>query len=279
MNNRANGITHRSFDYLINDSLKHVHVIQYEQTSNPDLTLLISKASEALVPDTVMNHIGDGGTMNEIVKAQKGVRFIINAGFSHYRKDFYQWQHQNFNVGDPVGIVKIRDHHFEDFINLKHYGFLTQESKGSLWKITDQATLNSKSKYILGCTPLLISESQPVTIPLEDMQPLEHSSVNPPSFLGHGLQSHPRTAVGMKGNDIYFIVVENNSTDTGGCTLLELQSLGLSLELDSLLNLDGGGSSQFKLLSETDILSNYILPEDEKRVLGHVLIIFDESLK
>lgn len=273
-------IHHQCFQYHFSHKVRTVHVIQYEQSLDNGLTLLISKASEAVRPEEPNNHIGDGATLDGIIQSQSGIRFIINAGFNHYRKNFYQWNHQDFNVGDPVGIVKIRQHLFEDFIKLDNYGFLTQERKNEMWKITDGNGLNKEAKYILGCTPLLIHHNKIINIPEEEMIPVKQGEINPPSFLGHGLQDHPRTAVGIKDNVLYFIIVENNSIGTGGCSLLDLQDLGTFLELDSLLNLDGGGSSQFKLTTdEGHVFSNYVLPEDANRVLGHSLIIFDESLK
>lgn len=65
----------------------------------------------------------------------------------------------------------------------------------------------------------------------------------------------------------------------GGCTLPELQELGLRLELDSFLNLDGGGSSQFRLRGPNEWVRNRVHPEDENRILGNVIVLFEETLK
>jgi hypothetical protein len=266
--------------YLFSGREELIHIITYTQTKNKDLSLLISKSSEAVAPDTEGNLIGEGGSLDDIIKSQKGIRFIINAGFNHYRKDFYSWQHQSFNVGDPVGLVKIRENMFEDYIDIQHYGFLTQLKKGSKWTITDYDNLNKESKYILGCTPFLIHKKKPIRLPVQDMIPVKPGEINPPSFLGHGLQIHPRTAVAVSGRELVFIVVENNAQGTGGCTLEELQRFGVAMEFDSMLNLDGGGSSQYKFMADNGfVISNYVLPEDRNRILGHSLIIFDESLK
>lgn len=254
-----------------------VHIITFEQNINNNLTLLISKVSEAICPNTEGNHIGEGACIDDFLVKQEGVRFIINGGFNHYRKNFYDWPHQNFNVGDPVGLVKIREHYFEDFHNLDNYGFLVQKDKKSLWTIKDKNHLDLNCKYILGCTPLLIFNGQALDIPEQLMQPIEKGKINPPSILAHGLQSHPRTAVGVKDDSLVFICIEG--VDNKGATLLELQQLGQELHLDSLLNLDGGGSSQFRLFCDNAILSNSINPQDSKRVLGNVLVIFDEILK
>jgi len=175
---------------------KTIHVIKYEQTKNDNLTLLISKVSEAILPDTVGNHVGEGETMDNFLLKQKDTRFIINGGFNHYRKNFYQWAHQNFNVGDPVGLIKVREHIFQDFIEVKNYGFLVQEEKKSLWTIKKIENLTLEEKYILGCTPLLIYEG--TILPLPKMASLEKGVVNPPSVLANGLDNHPRTAVGIK---------------------------------------------------------------------------------
>lgn len=253
-----------------------VHFIKFEQQANANLTLLLSKLSEAVAPNTVKNHLGEGSVLNNIFVHQKGIRFIINGGFSHYRKNFYEWPHQNYNVGDPVGIVKIREHFFNDSIDTKHYGFLTQKNKGDNWSITNEESLDINSKYILGCTPLLIYNSKEVTVPTELAALLPPGVINPPGVLAHANIPNARTAVGIKGSDILFISVEANP----GITLEELTKIGTGENLEFLLNLDGGGSTQFKIITDSaGIIENNILPEDKNRVLGHSIILFDNSLK
>lgn len=256
------------------------HIISYQQKDSNQLTLLISKISEAILPNTFNNHIGEGATFETFLEKQKGVRFLINGGFNHYRKNFYHWHHQNFNIGDPVGIVKIREHYFNDYINLEQYGFLVQKEKGKNWDIIQYEKLNHNEKYILGCTPLLIWKNEKTLLSDNLMKPVPAGEINPPSMLGHGLQYHPRTAIGIKDSTIYFIIVDNNNL--GGCTLPQLQDIGQELNLDSMLNLDGGGSSQFRLIEKNDfgkktIFNNNI--NDKNRILGHALVIFDENLK
>lgn len=253
-----------------------VHVLQWDQGVNPDLTLLVSKLSEAVLPETPGNHVGEGGTFDHFMEAQRGTRLLVNGGFSHYRKDFYGWPHQDFNVGDPVGLVKIRHHFFEDRLTPELYGFLTQQAKGDEWKIVTEEGLDRNAKYILGCTPLLIQNKAPCVIPGVFLQPVSPGTVNPPSVLGHGLERHPRTAVGTRGRSLVFVTVEGQGG--GGCTLLELQGVGLSLGLDTFLNLDGGGSSRFRLIAENGPVESQVEPEDKDRILGHVLVMFDRSL-
>lgn len=255
------------------------HIISYNMNDNPDLTLLISKVSEAMLPNKDGNHIGKGDSLDNFLLKQPGVRFIINGGFNHYRKNFYDWSHQNYQIGDPVGLVKIRQHYFEDYHQLEHYGFLTQTDKNQAWKIVSHHDLNKNNKYILGCTPLLIKERQKITIPLSLMTPLEIGKINPPSILSHGLNSHARTAIGLKNNTLYFINIEGENGIYDGCSLLELQDIGMQLQLDSLLNLDGGGSAQFRLMTEEGIIKNTVHEDDVSRKLGHVLVLFDETLK
>lgn len=265
--------------YLFSGREETLNMISYYQNFDENLSMVISKSSEAVAPNVDGNVIGEGASLDDIIKSQKGIRFIINGGFNHYRKNFYQWKADDFNVGDPVGLVKIRENLFEDYIDIKDYGFLTQENKGDYWKITNYENLNKDAKYILGCTPLLIHKGKVVPISVEDMIPVKEGEINPPSFLGHGMQIHPRTAVATMGRELIFIVIENNAAGTGGCTLQELQNLGLAMGFDYMLNLDGGGSSQFKFMTDNGFISNYVLPEDQNRVLGHSLIIFDETLK
>lgn len=274
----TSGFFYSSVLFSFRERKNVVHLIRYSQKANPNLTLLISKASEALAPNTYDNHIGEGGSINDIIEKQKGIRFIINAGFNHYRKNFYEWEHQDFNVGDPVGIVKIREHFFKDILPVNDYGYLIQKSKNDNWLIVNDSIADlNLHKYVLGCAPHLIQNG--LAVPIKDHSPVPNGVINPPSYLGHSSQVHPRTAVAMIGDDIFFILVENNEDGSGGCTLKELQLIGKAFKFQEMLNLDGGGSSQFKLFTDNEVIDNFILDEDKKRILGHVFIVFDETLK
>lgn len=255
-----------------------VWIIEIENDFSKNYTLLLSKVSEAVLPNTVGNHIGEGATMDKFLEKQTGVKFIINGGYNHYRKNFYEWNHDKFNVGDPVGLVKIRDHYFEDVLDIESFGFFVQKDKKLPWEILKYENLNKSDKYILGCTPLLIYNKEKTELNLEKMQPMPPGKVNPPSILGHGLQHHPRTLVGIKENNLFFMLVEGDET-LGGATLPEMQQVGLKLGLDSLLNLDGGGSSQFRIFENNNYLSNYVAPEDKNRILGNVIVLFDKNLE
>lgn len=266
----TNGLFYENFLHKSNK----VHMIKLEQQSNAFLTLLLSKLSEAINPNIVGNHIGAGGRLSDVFQLQKGIRFIINGGFNHYCKDFYDWPHQNYNIGDPVGIVKIREHSFHDCFDTQYYGFLIQKNKGDKWSIVNYPNLTPHCKYILGCTPLLIYKSEPLTIPKHLTAALPVEKINPPSVLAHAGTPHPRTAVAIKDNDIYFINVEGSP----GITLDELRLIGMEKKFDALLNLDGGGSAQFKIITDSkEIIANTV--SDRDRILGHCIIIFDEQLK
>lgn len=278
----CSGLSYQHLTPRLDEQEFSVHLTTYRQSANPGLTLLISKVSEAVLPNTPGNHVGHGDVMDGFIRKQPCVRFLINGGFNHYRKNFYAWPHQTFNVGDPVGLVKIREHLFEDFLDLEHYGFLVQQEKKAPWQILRREQLTLTEKYILGCTPLLVYEGQRVHLPDDLMVPMAAGMVNPPSVLGHGLQRHPRTAVGLKDGELYFLTIEGNSPEYDGCTLPELQELGIVLGLEALLNLDGGGSSQFRLrrgAGDSAWIANEVHDDDKSRILGHVLVIFDETLK
>jgi hypothetical protein len=269
-------------DYLKSkDVLKDrlVNIITIDNKFDENRTLLISKVSEAIAPKNKDNHIGEGSTLNNIIKNQKGIEFIINGGFNHYRKNFYEWSHQKFNIGDPVGMVKIRDLFYNDInSNINYYGFFVQKEKREAWEIISKKELNNYNyKYIMGCTPLLIYDSKKCKLPENEINFKEYS-INPPSLLYHGNTNRQRTAVGIKDNKLYFIVVDEID-NCGGCTLPELQEIGLKLKLDSLMNLDGGGSSQYKLFQNEKWISNDISINDENRILGNVFILFNEDLK
>jgi hypothetical protein len=254
-----------------------VHVIEYDQKL-VHLKLIASKASEALKPDQVNNHQGEGGTLDELIASQTDLRLAVNGTYSHYRKNFYDWQHDNYHVGDPVGTVKIRQHLYDDTVYPELNGYL-ERNQDKVWSITTKPDL--KSKYILNSRPLLIDQGKFLTLPEEEMAPVPTGTINPPSFLGHGLQQHARTAVGSKKNaNLVFVIAEGEGAGhSKGLTLIDLQEIGLYLDLDAMLNLDGGGSSRFWLKTEENlVLENATASEDADRVLGNVLMLFSTNL-
>jgi len=256
---------------------RSVWIIKIKNDFSKNNSLLISKVSEAIMPNKSGNNIGEGATLDKIILCQPNIKFIINGGFNHYRKKFYKWSHQNYSEGDPVGIVKIREHFYNDVnSNLKYYGFFVQKNKLSSWNFVDYNTLvENDYKYIMGCTPMLIHNYKKCILPIDEMNYKDYE-INPPSLLYHGNESRQRTAVGIKNGYIYFIVVDEND-EFGGCSLMELQSIGLNLKLENMLNLDGGGSSQFKIKSNKEWITNNISDKDKERILGNLFILFNKN--
>jgi hypothetical protein len=242
------------------------------------LKLIASKSSEALAPNQQSNHVGEGGTFDDLVQSQPDLRFIVNGTYNHYRKSFYEWQHDSYEVGDPVGYVKIRDNIYSDVMYETLNGYLVSEGEGS-WKIS--SVRPPESKYVLSSRPLLIHNEMQLSLPIEEVTPVDEGVVNPPSFLGHGLQNHARTAVGASQNDeLVFVIAEGEGAGTSaGISLPQLQDFGTYLGLKMLLNLDGGGSSRFWMKAEDGtIFENRVADEDKNRILGHTLMMFSVNL-
>lgn len=277
MDEGLDGLHYAEFLVEENDQTSTLHVITYPQ-QHEHLKLIASKSSEALAPNQQGNHIGEGGTFDELVQSQSDLRFIINGTYNHYRKSFYEWQHGSYEVGDPVGYVKIRDNIYADMAYETLNGYLLLGDDGN-WGISDARP--DESKYVLSSRPLLILDAVQLPLPLEEVIPVAEGVVNPPSFLGHGLQNHARTAVGVsQSGELVFIVAEGEGAGSNaGITLPQLQEFGSYLQLQSLLNLDGGGSSRFWLQAEDgSILENEVADEDRSRILGHTLMMFSANL-
>jgi hypothetical protein len=271
------GLHYAEFLVEANGQSTTIHVITYPQQHN-HLKLIASKSSEALAPNLQNNHVGEGGTFDDLVQSQPDLRFIINGTYNHYRKSFYEWQHDSYEVGDPVGYVKIRDNVYSDVMYETLNGYLVSEDEGS-WKIS--GVRPPESKYVLSSRPLLIHNEMQLSLPIEEVTPVDEGVVNPPSFLGHGLQNHARTAVGASQNDeLIFVVAEGEGAGiSAGISLLQLQEFGTYLGLKMLLNLDGGGSSRFWLKAEDGtIFENRVADEDKNRILGHTLMMFSANL-
>lgn len=73
---------------VINKSI--VWIIQLENSFSSEY-LLLSKVSEAINPLQKGNEIGEGGTIDDFINHQPNLLFIINGGFNHHRKDFYNF--------------------------------------------------------------------------------------------------------------------------------------------------------------------------------------------
>jgi len=277
INEGLDGLRYAEFLFEENKQSSTLHVITYPQ-QHKHLKLIASKSSEALAPNQQSNHIGEGGTLDELVKSQLDLRFIINGTYNHYRKRFYEWQHDLYEVGDPVGYVKIRDNIYSDIMYETLNGYLVKDDDGN-WEILD--TRPSESKYVLSSRPLLIHDGIQLSLPIEEVTPVAEGVVNPPSFLGHGLENHARTAVGASQSDeLVFIVAEGEGAgESAGISLPQLQEFGTYLNLQTLLNLDGGGSSRFWLKAEDEsVLENRVADEDRSRILGHSLMMFSTHL-
>lgn len=272
------GLRYASFAIEFEGQTSVAHAIIYPQQQK-HLKLIASKSSEALSPDAANNHVGEGGTFEQLILSQPDLRFVINGTYNHYRKSYYQWHHDDYEVGDPVGLVKIRDKTYHDLAYASLNGYLSRDEK-SHWNITNVPAM--ESKYILSSRPLLIEKGREVALPLEEMSPVPDGMVNPPGFLGHGLQNHARTAVGASpGDELVFIVAEGEGAGkSAGISLLTLQAFGKHLGLSTLLNLDGGGSSRFWLRCEDgSTIESAVAEEDESRILGHSLMLFSDKLK
>lgn len=274
----TNGISFGKNNVKINGEEIVINIIKYKQEYNKNLTMLLSKVSEAIMPNASFNHIGEGASIDTFLKSQKGIRFVINGGFSHYRKSYYEWHNDHYNIGDPVGLIKIRQHLYKDYLKLDGYGFLTQKEKGDNWEIKNNDNLDIDSKYILGCTPLLIFNRKALPLNINDMQPMPLGKINPPSVLGHGMEKHPRTAVGIKKDCLYFITL-STPDGSSGCSLIDLQKIGINFKFDFFLNLDGGGSSQFRLVKDEETFKNKVKKGENFRILGNVIVIFDDEMK
>jgi hypothetical protein len=271
------GLRYAEFLVEANGQSSTLHTIAYPQQHN-HLKLIASKSSEALAPNLQNNHVGEGGTFDDLVQSQPDLRFIVNGTYNHYRKSFYEWQHDLYEVGDPVGYVKIRDNIYSDVMYETLNGYLVSDDEGG-WKIS--GVRPPESKYVLSSRPLLIHNEMQLSLPIEEVTPVAEGVVNPPSFLGHGLQNHARTAVGASQNDeLVFVVAEGEGAGTSaGISLQQLQEFGTYLGLKTLLNLDGGGSSRFWLKAEDGtILENRVADEDKDRILGHTLMMFSANL-
>lgn len=63
---------------------------------------------------------------------------------------------------------------------------------------------------------------------------------------------HPRTAIGIKKNKLYFVTVDGRNAEAQGATLNELAKILLWIGSENALNLDGGGSTTMFIKDQPD---------------------------
>lgn len=73
--------------------------------------------------------------------------------------------------------------------------------------------------------------------------------------LNHGFSRQPRTAVGIRGNQVMIVTVDGRQPGiSAGMTLEELGQFMLDLGMEQALNFDGGGSTTFVVRQQGDSL-------------------------
>ena len=133
---------------------------------------------------------------------------------------------------------------------------LRQNSTGQ--KVTFKVEGLMDSKHAIQCGPLLVENGEIVDLKqelLDEQFSLENGFRLPPSRfpIDTDITRAARFAIGItKDNKLVAVLVEGDSTrfqkgiksKTGGMTLLELAQLMVSLEVQTAMNFDGGGSVQ-----------------------------------
>ena len=133
---------------------------------------------------------------------------------------------------------------------------LRQNSTGQ--KVNFEVEGLMDSKHAIQCGPLLVENGEIVDLKqelLDEQFSLENGFRLPPSRfpIDTDITRAARFAVGItKDNKLVAVLVEGDSTrfqkgiksKTGGMTLLELAQLMVSLEVQTAMNFDGGGSVQ-----------------------------------
>ncbi len=278
------GLTYKSYHGELFGAPQNIRVAEYQQGNNPQLTLLVSKISEAITPGVSGNHRGTGVPLNHIPKVQPGIRFMMNGGYSHYRKDYYPWP-TSFEVGDPVGYTQIRRNIWlsvRDPEELRFYGYLVQRSKGAHFEVLDYSDFvrMGEAQYVLSCSPFMIRNGDMVMLDKMGAFPLPEEAINPPGHLGHLFRANPRTMIGIReDNTLVFVTVDGRNEDhSKGFTIAEMTALMRVLNVKNAVNFDGGGSTLMYVKrdnSEGEVVNQTEL----ERAIGNALIIFDESLK
>lgn len=133
---------------------------------------------------------------------------------------------------------------------------LRQNSTGQ--KVNFEVEGLMDSKHAIQCGPLLVENGEIVDLKqelLDEQFSLENGFRLPPSRfpIDTDITRAARFAIGItKDNKLVAVLVEGDSTrfqkgiksKTGGMTLLELAQLMVSLEVQTAMNFDGGGSVQ-----------------------------------
>jgi exopolysaccharide biosynthesis protein len=226
----ANGL---SYEYFANGYFTSVHVLTVDPKEH--VILPVKAFGESIGRETVA-----------ALANRYGAIAAINGGF---------WKLN----GTPAGILKI---------NHVWYGTPTKPRGAIGWSLNGRRVLIDRvlTNYSLeDCPEGSEIEVLPVSISShttsEDWRTLEHIVGGTPVLVRNGkvvedyspeqtlesflIKKHPRTAVGIKNNGDWVLVVVDGRFYgfLGGMTIKELAELMLELGCIDALNLDGGGSS------------------------------------
>jgi hypothetical protein len=308
----VNGLHHYVHEGILADDYQRIHIVRFEQGVNPDLTLMPSKASAAVVPGTADRnvHRGDEATFQQILEKQVAIRVMVNGVFHHFSKARYETTgySSDFEKGDNVHRASYRGFQIGGPVTGEprryRYAHLTQIKPGYPFRLQTTSELSGTETlpfYTITCSPMLIWEQQRCDLReiLHDDEELPARSgskrgVLPPGNLAHLHAPHPRTMIATTINsDLLFVTVDgppkNFVGDSGPCDakgltwegqvrlLEQLRYVDESLEVRHAANMDGGGSTTLYLHDgERGEIRNR--PSDPGRAIGNTLIIFDHSL-
>ena len=237
--------------------------------------LAISKCSEGM-SDKVK---GEGAKISDLLSVQPDIIALINGGYFYYNKmdSIYPGKRPSIcDVGDPVGIAKIRTHVFPTpprrlrnvtcFTN--RFGFLVQKRKGDPFELLLECELPreplNKFKYLLTCSPVLIRNGEPTKIDtICDKKELS-SEKGEAGNLCHLVKPNYRSVIATRENGSILLI-----SFGGKVTFSEMQEFLIKIGTLRAFNLDGGGSTCLWTLD-----SGMLVVSEAHRVIGNAIVIF-----
>ena len=240
--------------------------------------MAISKMSEALVWGEV---VGEGASLDQFLGVQPDAETIINGGFFYFGKmeeTYGIGPPEGKVVGDGIGLFKIREHASAEAgptadISLPatspgsfRIGWLLQTRRGEPFELRPNRPREAPPtfedhKYILTCSPLLLSKGKRVPIPVTMGERL--GTKGAPGHLGHLVQPNQRSMIGQRSDGTLVLVSTREKI-----VFDEMQEVMEALDCEVALGLDGGGSTFLWTDGERKVQG------DGDRLVGNAIVVF-----
>ncbi len=288
-----NGLNYYKFWGCWNGRQQKIHVIDFQQNQSNQLGIRILDHRDSDLND---KQYGPGAKITDVSKRDTNIMAMINGGFYHYSKKSYPWKNRKYNIGDPIGLLKINGQ--TKTINHTEY---SKNPDKNLWGVfavdtagkaaifetgASQAGIDpSRWHEAIGSGPVLIQNGQLTDLDKKVQKLVKRTfkkkNYAPGDFIKHYNQPNPRSCIGIKSDGTLLLVtVDGRREDAKGMTCKELAEFMKNLGCVDAINLDGGGSASLLAKKKSSDAAEFVSkPSNSKHPITSSIAITRVSSK